>query len=188
MLNVPGIQYGPDKFAYNTNEIGPVVIPDFAFHNFSGIISNTSLGVFPNTTFGTQAAFLQSYTDSNGTFGSEIDWTVTGLNLGEKYVFSFQDVSAQVVPGESFTVTAGASSNFYIPGAAYAPQSLSFVATGNTMTIQLVGTTQAGNWATALDNFTVSSVPEPAAWMFMLAGLAGMGGLLRARRTLTPVI
>jgi hypothetical protein len=61
VLNTPGIMYGPDEYAYNTNESGPVVIPDFAFNGFSGIISNGSLGVFNNAPDGNQAAFLQSY-------------------------------------------------------------------------------------------------------------------------------
>ena len=70
----------------------------------------------------------------------------------------------------------------HVTGGAYAPGSLSFISTGTGVTIKLVGTTQAGNWATALDNFTLSSVPEPATWVFMLAGVAMMGGVLRSRR------
>jgi hypothetical protein len=34
----------------------------------------------------------------------------------------------------------------------------------------------------ALDNLTINLVPEPAAWALMLAGFAGLGAALRARR------
>jgi hypothetical protein len=35
----------------------------------------------------------------------------------------------------------------------------------------------------ALDNLTINLVPEPAAWALMLAGFAGLGAALRARRS-----
>jgi len=180
VLNTPGIQYGSDESSYNTNETGPVSIPQFSFKGFSGIISNGSLGVFPDTAFGNQAAFLQSYLGG----GSEIDWTLTGLTAGRNYTLSFEDVSSLIVPDEPFTISAlGGGPSLFTPGSAYALNTFSFTPTSSSDTIAFVGAVLPGNQASAIDNLTVSGVPESATWAMLLlgAGLVG-GGLRMARR------
>ena len=125
MLNSPGIQYGPDEFGFNTNEVGPVVISHFTFTGFSGIYENGSLGVFPDTTFGTQSAFLQSYNDT----GSAISWAISGLNVGQTYALSFETAAALIVPGEPYSVSAfGSAPMLFTPSTSYALESFDFTA------------------------------------------------------------
>lgn len=180
-LNSPGIQYGPDAFGYNTNAVGAVAMSDFTFTGFSGIIKNGSLGVFPDTSFGTQAAFLQSY---NGTGGS-ISWALSGLTAGATYNLSFQAAAAFIVPGETFTVSAfGGAPSLIVPISAYQTYSLDFTALNSSGTIDFVGSAIAtGNYATAIDNVTVtvSTVPEPATLSLLAAGLLGAGALRRRK-------
>ena len=182
VLNTPGIQYGPDEFSYNTNETGPVVIPGFTFSGFSGIISNTSLGVFPNATDGNQAAFLQGYLGGS----SEIDWAITGLTVGQTYKLSFDTAGSFIVPAESFTVSAfGSTPVAFTPTTGvYVTDTLTFTATSSSGSIDFVGPAVGGNAASAIDNL-VLSVPEPATWAMMLVGFGAMGAALRSRRRLT---
>jgi hypothetical protein len=178
-LNSPGIQYGPDEFSFNTNAIGPVVIPGFAFNGFSGIINNGSLGVFPDTTFGTQAAFLQGYQGS----GSEIVWSISGLTLGKTYTLSFNEVGSLIVPSETFTVSAlGSSPVSFTPGSSYTTQTLSFFASASFGDIDFVGAAVNGNQASAIDNLTVAPVPEPSTWAMMILGFAGIGFMAYRRK------
>jgi hypothetical protein len=178
-LNSPGIQYGPDAVSFNTNETGPVVIPNFTFMGFSGIISNGSEGVFPNATNGTQAAFLQGYSGN----GSEIDWSLTGLTAGKTYTLTFDTVSAGIVPAEGYTVSAtGGPSTAFTPGAAYTGETYTFIPLTSSDTIQFVGDVSQGNNASAIDNLVLATVPEPATWALMMVGFGGMGAVLRSAR------
>ena len=180
-LNSPGIQYGPDEFSYNTNATGAVVIPGFAFNGFSGIINNGSAGVFPDTTFGTQAAFLQGYVGS----GSEIVWSISGLTPGT-YTLSFNEVGSLIVPAETFSVSAfGSSPVSFTPGSSYTTQTLSFVASASSGDIDFVGVAVNGNQASAIDNLIVAPVPEPSTWAMMILGFAGVGFMAYRRRNKT---
>jgi PEP-CTERM motif-containing protein len=184
-LNSPGIQYGPDEFAtYNTNQPGPVVIPNFTFQGFSGIYNNGSLGVFPNATNGTQAGFLQSYPDPATGTGSQIDWALSGLTVNQTYQLTFDAVSASasIAPPEPFTVTAFGSTLGLTPGPAYSTYSLLFTATSTTGTITFAGPYVGGNAASAIDNLSVATVPEPSTWAMMLLGFSGIGYLAYRRR------
>jgi hypothetical protein len=190
VLNSPGIQYGPDEFSYNTNEIGPVVITGLTFIGFSGIIKNGSDGVFPNATNGTQAAFLQSYpypaTGNNQ--GGEIDWALSGLTAGQRYALSFDTVSAIIVPAEPFTVSAfGGSLVGYTPGSAYTTDTLIFTPSTSSGSIVFAGSYIGGNAASAIDNLSVSSIPEPSTWAMMILGFVGVG-FMAYRRKAKPAL
>jgi len=60
-------------------------------------------------------------------------------------------------------------------------QSWSFTAVAAMTTLEFRSLTQAPQigWGAALDNVSVSAVPEPAGWALMLAGMALLGGLSR---------
>lgn len=177
---LPGqsIQYGPDAFGYNTNATGPVVIPNFNFMGFSGIISNGTLGVFNSTSDGNQAAFLQGY---NGN-GGEIDWMLSGLTAGHAYRLTFSSAGSLVVPAASFSVSGlGLTTTNFTPGATYSTYNLYFTPTASTGTISFTTPANPGNAASALDAFSISAVPEPASWALMLAGFGMLGFALRRR-------
>jgi hypothetical protein len=168
----PSIQYGPDTFSYNTNAVGPVVIPNFTFVGFSGIEQNGSYGVFPNATSGTQAAFLQSYLFA----GSEIVWALSGLTIGNTYKLSFDAVGSLIIPAETFTVSAlGATPVSYTPGSAYTTYTLSFTPSTSSGNIDFLATVLASNQASAIDSLSVTATPLPSTWLMLLSGFVGLG-------------
>jgi len=178
-LNSPGIQYGPDEFGFNTNAVGPVVIPNFTFTGFSGIYKNGSLGVFPDTAFGTQSAFLQSYNDT----GSGISWAITGLNVGQTYALSFEDAAALVVPAEPYSVSAfGSAPMFYSPTTSYTLENFQFTALTSSGSIDFVGPAAPGNFASAIDNIQISTIPEPFTLSLFGVGLAGAAAMRRRKK------
>jgi choice-of-anchor C domain-containing protein len=61
-------------------------------------------------------------------------------------------------------------------------KTFSFVATSNSSTLSFVGDAANGPYGAALDNVSVSAVPEPATYAMMLAGLSLMGYVARNRR------
>src|SRR5450631_3652069 len=78
-------KYGPDQSGYNQPASGGLVVPGFTFSGYSGIISNPALCCVPNTPYGDQFGFIQTY--NNG--GSSIGWAVSGLTVGKQYTLSF---------------------------------------------------------------------------------------------------
>jgi len=183
VLNAGEIQYGPDAFGFNTLAVGPVAISDFTFTGFSGIYKNGALGVFPDTSFGTQSAFLQSYDGTGTPTGGSISWALSGLTAGATYNLSFLATAAFIVPGENFTVSAfGSAPLLIIPTVGYQTYAFDFTALSSSGTIDFVGPAiPVGNFATAIDNITVSTVPEPATLSLLAAGLLGAGALRRRK-------
>ncbi len=57
-----------------------------------------------------------------------------------------------------------------------------FAATGASTTLSFASL-DAGSFGAALDNVSVSAVPEPATWAMMLLGVGLIGGSMRRRRT-----
>jgi PEP-CTERM motif len=176
VLAAGAVQHGPDRIAYNINAVGPVSIPNFTFHDWSGIMTNGVAA--PNTTFGTQVAFIQTFLNTNGS----MDWNLTGLQVGKQYSLSFEDVQGINLGAVPFSVSAfGGTPVFYTPGATFVTQTLDFTASTSDGSIAFVQKLQGSNSLTALDNLSVSTVstvggvPEPSTWAMLLLGFAGLG-------------
>jgi hypothetical protein len=192
-LPSPSQQYSVDEYGFDQNTTGPASAPNVTFSGFSGIITNNfttnssglltpgGTNAFPNTTFGNQVAFLQSFQGAT----SEIDWAITGLHPGQEYVLSFEDVSSSIVGATPISVSAfGATPADYAPGASFTTETLDFTPSTANGSIDFIGIPVANNSLSAIDNLTIStaSVPEPATWAMMLVGFGGLGAAMRARR------
>jgi hypothetical protein len=186
-LTAPADQYGPDEAAvYDTGSTGPVVIPNFTFTSFSGIMTNGLDGIFPDTSFGKQVGFVQTYRNTNG----EIDWALSGLTPNHQYALSFEYVSSSAVGQEPFSVSAfGGAPVTYNPSDTFVTETLDFTPSTANGSIQFINKLAGVNSLNAIDNLTVSTVggvPEPASWIIMILG-CGMAGAdcatAAARRT-----
>jgi hypothetical protein len=192
-LPSPAQQYSADEDGFDQNTTGPASAPNVTFSGFSGVITNdfTTNGsgsltpggsnAFPDTTFGNQVAFLQSFQGNNG----DIDWAITGLHPGQQYVLSFEDVSSLIIGATPFSVSAfGAAPVGYLPGASFTTETLDFTPSTANGSIDFIGGVESDNTLSAIDNLTIStaSVPEPATWAMMLVGFGGLGAAMRSHR------
>lgn len=76
-----------------------------------------------------------------------------------------------------FTVTPSDSKG----GMGWASYTYDFTATSTDTTLKFASATGTA-YGPALDNVSVAAVPEPAIWVMMLTGFAGVGVMLRRRR------
>jgi len=82
------------------------------------------------------------------------------------------------VQSNTFTVT-GSDSHANM---GWQPYQYRFTATGTSTTLSFASATDTA-FGPALDNVSIASVPEPAAWALMLVGFGGLGAAMRRRRT-----
>jgi hypothetical protein len=198
-LTAPAVQYSVDQDGFDQGASGPPAIPGVTFSGYSGIITNGftvgSQALYPDTSAGTQVAFLQSFQSAGG----QISWALTGLTPGQQYVLSFEDVSALNFGPTPFSVSAfGVSLASYggdvVPTGSFVTQTLDFTPSTANGSIDFIGGLEGNNSLTAIDNLTVSTggsgsaAPEPSAWLLMIVGFGGIGAALRyRRRTATTV-
>jgi choice-of-anchor C domain-containing protein len=66
----------------------------------------------------------------------------------------------------------------------WSSRSLKFVATSDLTQLVFTGTSTPGNccWGAALDNVSVTAVPEPATWAMMIIGFGAAGSMVRTSR------
>jgi choice-of-anchor C domain-containing protein len=84
------------------------------------------------------------------------------------------------VQSNTFTVTGGDTRSTMN----WAPYTYRFKATGTSTVLSFASATGTP-YGPALDNVSVSGVPEPAEWALMLMGFGGLGVALRRRRAAT---
>jgi hypothetical protein len=155
-------------------------------------IGNAAYGL--NTPYGTDFLDLTGTTDTSPFVG--VSQTVATVS-GQIYALTF-DLGAQGSSGTfggpiSATASAGSSSTSFIDTGAigtaagpngsqtfWAPETLTFTATSSSTNISIVG--KSGNEFVGLDNVSlsaISAVPEPSTWLLMIAGIGGIGLMLR---------
>ena len=182
-----GISYG------GTDDAGAV------FGDGTGIQQNGSAFGYANAPEGTQTAHVQG----TGSFTE----TVSGLVSGQGYTLSFEDaarygygvdpiaVSYEPV-GEidpAVLLTTPTTTTFNLVSQKFTYEGFSPVAefTFAGVNPQIVppnGTPVSGDYNAAIDAVTistVSAVPEPSTWLLMIAGIGGIGLMLRrAKQTM----
>jgi choice-of-anchor C domain-containing protein len=65
--------------------------------------------------------------------------------------------------------------------------SYTFTATSNSTTLNFASANESP-YGPALDNVSVSAVPEPATWAMMIVGFGAAGAMVRNRRKLVPTV
>lgn len=135
--------------------------------------------------------------DLIGGGAGSISQTLTGLTAGTTYLLSFwvsgNPENSQMPNPKTAVLTLGSigSTVSYTLTAAntrstmhWEKRSYSFVATGTTALLELASN-QTGYFGMAVDNFSISAVPEPATWGMMIAGFGAAGAAMRRRRRVT---
>ena len=177
--STPGISYG------GTDAQGAT------FNDGTGIQQNGSPFGYANAPEGVQTAHIQG----TGSFTE----TVGGLVSGQTYTLSFEDAARAGYAVDPITVSyeplletdptvitttpastafSLVSTNFTYEG--FSPEAMFTVAGTNPQT--------SVDFNSAVDSFqiaTVSAVPEPSTWLLMIAGIGGIGLIMRrARKTM----
>jgi hypothetical protein len=124
--------------------------------------------------------------------------TISGLTAGATYNLTWVDGNfgyapfGYVEPNALAALIDGVSAgtgNTLLLGSAWSSESISFVAAASTVSLAFRLDTTAKSYMSidgiALEEIT-TSVPEPGAWMMMLAGIAGGAGMARQRRSRQP--
>jgi hypothetical protein len=151
----------------------------WTFSGMSGVAQNASNFGYANAPDGVNVAFLQT---NVGVAGS-ISQNLTGLTVGQAYSFSFDLAQRPGYPDTAIDVTFNGtdlgsydstSTGFIL----FTTQS--FIASGNNGTLTFSVTNNGGSEADqALDNVTISAVPEPVSLALLGTGLVGMFAVRR---------
>lgn len=100
---------------------------------------------------------------------------------GQRTVRLVASVTGGIAEVYSYVVTAANSTSNML----YQTFTYDFVASGDPQDIQFLSL-EENPFGPALDNITISQVPEPAAWVLMIAGF-GLVGFAARRRRMTTV-
>jgi hypothetical protein len=134
--------------------------------------------------------------DADPEFNGPLQQTVSGLTSGHTYQLTFDWAAVQLQnrTGATFDqLQASLGGSTQNTATVYEPthgfsgwmqQSFDFTATSSSEVLSFLAVGGPGGLPpmVLLDNVSLTSVPEPAAWMVMLVGLAGLGVALRVRR------
>jgi hypothetical protein len=144
---------------------------DFSYSSVSGPMESGS-GVFTTGSVETSGYFdVLSITGTAETSDGATS-AITGLSSYASSDNRYYPVAPAVdFSGLSFALASGVAVNLYSDDGAYLATDTIFDPTGDSPV--------SGD---AVIDLTITAVPEPGAWMLMLAGFAGLGLALRRRR------
>jgi hypothetical protein len=137
--------------------------------------------------------------DLNGNAEGGISQSLSGLSAGTQYIVSFF-ISGNPDNGldtKTATLTLGTGTNpvSYTLSALnsksmmdWKPVSYSFVADSGGSALFSLQSTTAGAYGLAVDGFSISAAPEPAAWGMMVLGFGVAGAAMRRRRAATTAV
>ncbi len=169
--------------------------------SFTTIGNGDSTSIFGWTVGGLGVDYIGSYwqaadgdrsIDLSGNDKGSISQMLTGLTVGQTYQVMFALAGNPDGGGATKVATVsddGSQSSvfFFAQGGndktnmGWTTQTYTFKATGTTA--NLVFSATANNpYGPALDNVSISAVPEPATWAMMIIGFGGVGSMLRSTR------
>jgi hypothetical protein len=114
--------------------------------------------------------------------------TVTGLTIGQSYLLSFAYGGRNAGGPQALDVSFGGvlltTDTSDGVNAFWTPNSFRFLATATTETLVFQSLDVGGNqsYGNEITDVSLTNVPEPATWAFMLVGAGCMGAGLRMRR------
>lgn len=129
-----------------------------------------------------------------GSFETTLTLTITGLTVGEQYVFQFftsnSSLATSPLSGTRLSTTAFAGNSISLTdnvtntaGGLGQFAIGTFTATDPTQVIEFNGV-GSGSQVPTIDAFQLRVVPEPSSVVMMLVGVGGLGALMRFRRRL----
>ena len=162
-----------------------------------GLIWSDKFSLCCGGTNSTKTGDGHQFVTMGGGFGptGSSSWSqvLNGLNPGQRYVVNFKMAAEGEVPTQSLTVamtsgssTASQSFTSVVAGPYFwqnwGADSYSFVANATSATLQFSVTNEV--YDVGLDSVSVTNggVSEPAAWLMLLTGIGGLGGVLRSER------
>jgi hypothetical protein len=136
--------------------------------------------------------------DVVGQAAGSISQTLTGLQVGQTYVLTFDWAAGQLVYRSgptteqlqvSFGDQAQATNVVSVPSGGFQNWStvtMNFTATDATQTLNFlsIGTPTGLPPMAVLDGVSLTAAPEPTSWAMMIVGLGGIGATIRHRRRL----
>jgi hypothetical protein len=156
----------------------------WTFSGGAGIASQGSPWFSTGAPDGTQAAFLQSYQGTVGSFSQ----TISDLTIGDSYQISFWDAirTSPYTPDEFAVSLGGTVLGTYTPGsttfAMNTTDSVVATATSEVLTFQSISPLDGNDKDSIVDLVNITGAPEPGTVGLLIPALGYIGFSIRRRR------
>jgi hypothetical protein len=140
--------------------------------------------------------FTTNSLEVNSTAPETVSQTIGGLNIGQTYDLVWEyggrpgsgGTESLIVDLDGSTIATDSSGNVTV--LTWTGNSYSFVATGNSVTLDFIGQAPGaggnGSYGNEITDVGLYATPEPSTWLLMLSGL-GLLGFAIARKRSVPV-